>query len=81
MAKELIKADTAIRTAKPEEAAYRIMDGAGLYLLVKPDGAKWWRAGPTSLMAASIPGGGHEHHSSERYPVSIANPAQRLSKS
>lgn len=43
MAKELIKADTAIRTAKPKEAAYRITDGAGLYLLVKPDGAKWWR--------------------------------------
>lgn len=43
MAKEIIKADTAIRTAKPKEAAYRITDGAGLYLLVKPDGAKWWR--------------------------------------
>jgi integrase len=42
MAKELLK-DTDLRNAKPEEAAYRLPDGGGLYLLVQPSGAKWWR--------------------------------------
>lgn len=35
--------DTAIRSAKPTDKQYRISDGGGLYLLVKPTGAKWWR--------------------------------------
>lgn len=35
--------DTAIRNAKPAEKAVKITDGDGLYLLVQPSGAKWWR--------------------------------------
>lgn len=35
--------DTACRTAKPREKAYKKADGGGLYLYVKPDGAKYWR--------------------------------------
>jgi integrase len=35
--------DTAIRNAKPADKDTRLNDGSGLYLLVKPNGAKWWR--------------------------------------
>lgn len=43
MAKELIKSDNTIKAAKPKAAAYRLPDGSGLYLLIRPDGKKWWR--------------------------------------
>ena len=33
----------AIRTAKPREKAYKLGDGHGLYLLVKPSGTRLWR--------------------------------------
>ncbi len=42
MAKHMLK-DVSIRTAKPEEKDKRLNDGDGLYLLVKPNGSKWWR--------------------------------------
>ncbi len=32
-----------IDTAKPKEKEYKLTDGGGLYLLVKPNGAKYWR--------------------------------------
>jgi integrase len=35
--------DTAIRNAKPSSKPVRLSDGAGMYLLLQPDGAKWWR--------------------------------------
>lgn len=35
--------DTAIRNAKPGEKARKLFDGGGLYLLVNPKGARWWR--------------------------------------
>jgi integrase len=35
--------DTAIRKAKPRAKAYRLTDERGLYLLVQPNGARWWR--------------------------------------
>jgi len=35
--------DIAIRTAKPAEKAYKLSDGGGLFLLVTPQGGKWWR--------------------------------------
>ncbi|HVN89193.1 MAG TPA: integrase arm-type DNA-binding domain-containing protein [Candidatus Binataceae bacterium] len=35
--------DTAIKQAKPAEKARKLFDGGGLYLLVSPDGGKWWR--------------------------------------
>lgn len=33
------------RNAKPKEKPYKLSDGGGLYLLVRPDGAKYWRMG------------------------------------
>lgn len=32
-----------IRAAKPSEKPYKIFDGGGLYLLVTPEGGRWWR--------------------------------------
>jgi integrase len=31
------------RNAKPKDKPYKLADGGGLYLLVNPDGAKYWR--------------------------------------
>ena len=42
MAKELLK-DVTIRNAKPLDKDYRLNDGEGLYVIVKINGAKWWR--------------------------------------
>lgn len=35
--------DTKVRTAKPAEKPYKLQDGQGLYLDVRPSGAKIWR--------------------------------------
>ncbi|GAA3895489.1 tyrosine-type recombinase/integrase [Sphingomonas limnosediminicola] len=35
--------DTAIRKARGREKPYRLTDERGLYVLVQPDGARWWR--------------------------------------
>lgn len=35
--------DTAIRTAKGRDKPYKMADGGGLYILVKPDGTRYWR--------------------------------------
>jgi integrase len=35
--------DTAIKAAKPHEKPYKRFDTGGLYLEVRPTGAKWWR--------------------------------------
>lgn len=35
--------DTRARTAKPKEKPYKLSDGAGLYLFVRPTGSKQWR--------------------------------------
>jgi integrase len=35
--------DTAIRNARPAEKPYRLYDGGGLYLEIRPNGNKWWR--------------------------------------
>jgi hypothetical protein len=47
MARHLIPADTSIRNAKPKDKPYRLNDGDGLYLLVRPEGTNkggwWWR--------------------------------------
>jgi len=42
MAKELLN-DVTVRNAKPTGKDQRLNDGGGLYLLLKPNGAKWWR--------------------------------------
>lgn len=33
----------AIEAAKPREKPFKLFDGGGLYLLIRPDGARWWR--------------------------------------
>lgn len=35
--------DAALRNAKPRGTQYRLTDGDGLYVIVRPNGAKWWR--------------------------------------
>ena len=35
--------DAAIKRAHPQDKPQRLFDGDGLYLLVRPDGKKWWR--------------------------------------
>ncbi|MEI6267625.1 MAG: integrase arm-type DNA-binding domain-containing protein [Methylococcaceae bacterium] len=42
MAKDILKSVT-IHNAKPTDKDQRLNDGGGLYLLVKTNGAKWWR--------------------------------------
>jgi integrase len=35
--------DTAIRKPKPTDKPQKLTDGAGLYLLLNPNGSRWWR--------------------------------------
>lgn len=35
--------DTQIRAAKPQEKTYKLFDGGGLFLEIKPNGSKLWR--------------------------------------
>ena len=35
--------DTAVRKAKPLDRPYRVADGGGMYLEIKPNGSKYWR--------------------------------------
>lgn len=35
--------DTKVRSAKPEEKEYSLVDGDGMFLLVHPNGSKYWR--------------------------------------
>jgi integrase len=49
----------AIRNAKPRTKAYKLADEGGLYLLVRPDGARYWRlkyrfAGKEKLLALGV---------------------------
>ena len=32
-----------IQSAKPKEKPYKIFDGRGLYVLINPNGTKYWR--------------------------------------
>jgi len=48
-----------VDTAKPKEKPYKLADGGGLYLLVNPNGAKYWRlkyrvAGKEKLLALGV---------------------------
>ncbi len=51
--------DTAVRNAKAKEHAYKLADGEGMYLLVQPNGAKYWRqkyrfAGKEKVLALGV---------------------------
>lgn len=35
--------DARVRTARPMAKPYKLSDGGGMYLLVRPDGARYWR--------------------------------------
>lgn len=35
--------ETAIRSAKPEPRPKKLSDGGGLFLLLNPNGSRWWR--------------------------------------
>ncbi|MDR3388228.1 MAG: tyrosine-type recombinase/integrase [Rudaea sp.] len=35
--------DTLIRKTKPSDAPIRLSDGGGMYLLLNPNGSRWWR--------------------------------------
>jgi hypothetical protein len=35
--------DLKVRTAKPKALSYKLSDGGGMYLLVTPTGARYWR--------------------------------------
>ena len=35
--------DIAIRKTKPAEKPTKLTDGGGLYLLLNPNGSRWWR--------------------------------------
>ena len=37
--------DLKVRTVKPKDKQFKLADGGGLYLLVKPNGGKYWRMG------------------------------------
>ena len=41
MAKDI--KDVTLRNIKPTDKDQRLNDGGGLYMLIKPNGAKWWR--------------------------------------
>lgn len=51
--------DTKVRSAKPEAKEYSLVDGDGMFLLIHPNGSKYWRfrfrfAGKQHLMAFGV---------------------------
>lgn len=51
--------DVAVKQAKAKEKAYKLSDGAGLYLLINPNGSKYWRlkyrhAGKEKVLALGV---------------------------
>jgi len=48
-----------VKQAKPDNKTYRLYDGLGLYLEVRPNGSKYWRmkfrfAGKEKLLAIGV---------------------------
>ncbi len=43
MARDLIKSDLSIKACLPQEKPYRLNDGKGLFILINPNGSKYWR--------------------------------------
>lgn len=51
--------DTKVRSAKPQEKEYTLVDGDGMFLLIHPNGSKYWRfrfrfGGKQHLMAFGV---------------------------
>jgi len=51
--------DNSIRSAKPPEKPYKMGDSGGLFILVHPSGARWWRfkfrvAGKEKLLSFGV---------------------------
>jgi len=51
--------DAAIKKAKPKTKPHKMADGGGLFLLVQPNGSKWWRykyrfAGKEKLLSLGV---------------------------
>lgn len=51
--------DTTVLTAKAKDKQYKLIDSAGLYLLVQPNGKKYWRlkyyfAGKEKLLSIGV---------------------------
>jgi integrase len=51
--------DAKVRNAKPKEKSYKLSDGEGLFLVVKPNGSKYWRlryffGGKEKLLALGV---------------------------
>lgn len=51
--------DTKVRSAKPEAKEYSLVDGDGMFLLIHPNGSKYWRfrfrfGGKQHLMAFGV---------------------------
>lgn len=48
-----------VETSKPKEKAYKLADGGGLFLLVNPNGSRYWRmkyqiGGKEKLLAVGV---------------------------
>jgi integrase len=59
MARNRRLTDTAIRNTKHRDKPFKVFDERGLYLLVTPDGGKWWRfkyrfAGKEKLLSLGV---------------------------
>ena len=35
--------DTQVKKAKPRDKQYKLTDGKGLFIIIRPNGSKWWR--------------------------------------
>lgn len=51
--------DIKVRSAKPQEKEYTLVDGDGMFLLIHPNGSKYWRfrfrfSGKQHLMAFGV---------------------------
>src|ERR1044072_442400 len=51
--------EAGIRAVKPTEKAFKLFDSGGLYLLVNPNGSRWWRlkyrgAGREKLLSLGV---------------------------
>lgn len=43
MARDLIKSDLTVKALQPQDKPYRLNDGKGLFILINPNGSKYWR--------------------------------------